>query len=153
MTIHPEGTPQSAKLAKNGFALCRDNKGILRIPCVICTGCLRKNSEKSVRSPLPSLLIQQHTPPPRSHKWKQSFVWGEWSRFTVDGLPTKDHATITTGPGSAAPTFTQYDLTHASHSFWCRHHFSSHLASLYLNANTVRGLPSIFLNAFTTEMS
>lgn len=27
----------------------------------------------------------------------------------MDGLPTKDHISVTTGPGSAAPTFTQYD--------------------------------------------
>lgn len=49
-------------------------------------------------------------PPPRSRKWRQSFVWGEWSRFTADGLPTKDHSTVTTGSESAAPTFTPYDL-------------------------------------------
>lgn len=35
----------------------------------------------------------------------------EEEQIYCDGLPTKDRATVTTGPGSAAPTFTQCDLT------------------------------------------
>lgn len=61
--------------------------------------------QRGLRGPAPFIVDSAAHPPPRSHKWKQSFVWGEWSRFTVDGLPTKDHATVTTGPGSAAPRF------------------------------------------------
>lgn len=66
--------------------------------------------QRGLRGPAPFIVVSAAHPPPRAHKWKQSFVRGEWSRFTADGPSTKDHATVTTGPGSAAPTFTQYDL-------------------------------------------
>lgn len=116
---------------------------VLQKLCLECAcACLRKNLEKSAKSPLSSLLIQQHTPPPRNHKWKLSFVWGEWSRFTVDGLPTKDHTTVTTRPGSAAPTFTQYDFL----SQRCRFNFCGHPAFTYLQCKTMTGHCSIFLN-------
>lgn len=67
--------------------------------------------QRGLWGPAPFIVDSAAHPPPRSHKWRQPFVRGEWSRFTVDGLPTKDHGAVTTGPGSAAPTFTQCDLT------------------------------------------
>ena len=66
---------------------------------------------RGLRGPAPFIVDSAAHPPPSTHKWKQFFVRGEWSRFTADGLPTKDHGTVTTAPGSAAPSFTQYDLT------------------------------------------
>ena len=66
----------------------------------------RKNS-----GPAPVIVDSEAHPPPRSYKWKQPFVWGEGSRFTADGVHTKESSTVTTEPGWASPTFTQCGLT------------------------------------------
>lgn len=80
-------------------------------------------------TPLTADPVALSTPAkPRSHKWNQSFVRGEWSKFTADGLLTKSHTTVTTGLGSAAPT-----LGHALHSHWCRHNFCYHSAFMHLS--------------------
>lgn len=46
-------------------------------------------------TPLTADPVAPSTPAkPTSHKWNQSFVRGEWSRFTADGLLTKSHTTV-----------------------------------------------------------
>lgn len=67
--------------------------------------------QRGLRGPAPFIVDSVVHPPPRTHKRKQSFVFGEWSRFTADGLPTKEQDSVTTGPGSAARSLTQCDLT------------------------------------------
>lgn len=94
-----------------GVALCRgDNKGIPRMPCVICTARLRK-SLPAPGSP-PHCWFSGTHPHPGAINAGSLLCrgGGEWSRFTVDGLLTKGHATVTTGPGSAAAAFAQYDF-------------------------------------------
>lgn len=104
--------------------------------------------QRGLQGPAPLIVDSvAHTPPPRSHKWKQPFVRGEWSRFTVDGPPTKDQATVTTGPGSAACTFTQYDLTPS---------FTQPLMQTQpqhsLSIHTLKGLSSVFLDTVATQI-
>lgn len=84
MRLHREGIP--SQWSQHGVHFAGDNKGIPRMPCVICTACLRKVCPGPSS---PHCWFSGTHPPPWSHKWRQSFVWGGVEQIYCGWSPHK----------------------------------------------------------------